>query len=61
MENIKSSWEDFRDFLDGTRQFSWLAREFSSARCRDCGYGLLSGQEMSDGLCYTCVRDRAGR
>lgn len=28
--------------------------------CGDCGDRLQSGQEEREGLCYTCVRERAG-
>jgi len=29
--------------------------------CRDCGDNLTTGIERGEGLCWTCVRERAGR
>lgn len=41
---------------------SWTVRVTKWCEtCRDCGDNLRTGIERSEGLCYTCVRDRAGR
>ena len=52
--------DDIRGLAEPAPDGFWT-EEYDFGQCGDCDAKLQSGMERSDGLCHSCVRERAGR